>query len=68
LGVTPQFRRMGIATALVEHCLAQLAAQGISRCTIFLIRGNAGGEAFWRQRGWFERTELVAFAKDLTAT
>lgn len=65
LGVAPQFRRMGIATALVEHCLAQLAALGISRCTIFLIRGNAEGEAFWRQGGWFERTELVAFAKDL---
>jgi N-acetylglutamate synthase len=50
LGVAPQFRRLGIATALVEHCLARLAALGISRCTIFLIRGNTGGEAFWRQR------------------
>lgn len=65
LGVAPQFRRMGIATALVEHCLTQLQQLGITRCTIFLIRGNAEGEAFWRKGGWFERTELVAYAKDL---
>ncbi len=65
LGVAPKFRRQGIATALVEHCLAGLKALGLQRCTIFLIAGNAAGEAFWRQRGWFERTELVAFAKNL---
>jgi ribosomal protein S18 acetylase RimI-like enzyme len=66
LGVLPAFRRLGIGTALVEHCLAQLAAVGIGRCTIFLIRGNSAGEAFWRAHGWWERTDLVAFAKELS--
>ena len=65
LGVAPAHRRRGIATALVEHCLSRLAALGIRRCTIFLIAGNAAGEAFWRNSGWRERTDLVAFAKDL---
>ena len=65
LGVSPRFRRRGIATALVDRCLGQLEAAGIRRCTIFLIAGNAGGEAFWRNHGWRERTDLVAFAKDL---
>jgi N-acetylglutamate synthase len=65
LGVAPEFRRLGIATALVEHCLRELTAIGITRCTIFLIRGNADGEAFWRKGGWRERTDLVAFAHDL---
>ncbi|MCI0357393.1 MAG: GNAT family N-acetyltransferase [Planctomycetaceae bacterium] len=65
LGVAPGFRRQGIATQLVDRCLAELARLGIRRCTIFLIRGNADGEAFWRQHGWRERTDLVAFAKDL---
>ena len=65
LGVAPPFRRRGIASALVDHCLSRLAELGIRRCTIFLIAGNAEGEAFWRRGGWFERTELVAFAKDL---
>ncbi len=65
LGVAPPFRRRGIATALVDHCLAELTALGIRRCTIFLIAGNADGETFWRNHGWRERTDLVAFAKDL---
>jgi ribosomal protein S18 acetylase RimI-like enzyme len=65
LGVHPNFRRRGLATALVDRCLAELARLGIRRCTIFLIRGNAEGEAFWCKSGWRERTDLVAFAKDL---
>src|SRR4029453_487904 len=67
LGVHPDFRRQGIATELVDRCLAELARLGIRRCTIFLIRGNADGEAFWRRHGWRERTDLVAFARDLDA-
>jgi ribosomal protein S18 acetylase RimI-like enzyme len=65
LGVHREFRRRGIATQLVDRCLAELSRLGIRRCTIFLIRGNAEGEAFWRSHGWRERTDLVAFARDL---
>jgi ribosomal protein S18 acetylase RimI-like enzyme len=65
LGVAPPFRRLGIATALVDRCLGQLTQLGIRRCTIFLVAGNRDGEAFWRNHGWRERTDLVAFAKDL---
>ena len=65
LGVHPDFRRQGLATQLVNRCQAELARLGIRRCTIFLIRGNADGEAFWRGSGWRERVDLVAFAKDL---
>ena len=65
LGVHANFRRQGLATRLVDRCLAELTSLGIRRCTIFLIRGNAEGEAFWRKSGWRERVDLVAFAKDL---
>ena len=65
LGVHPDFRRQGLASQLVDRCLAELTGLGIRRCTIFLIRGNAEGEAFWRKSGWRERVDLVAFAKDL---
>src|SRR5688572_7853875 len=57
LGVAEAFRGRGLGRELVDHCLAQLTAEGIRRCTIFLITGNAGGEAFWKRTGWRERTD-----------
>ena len=65
LGVAHKFRKLGLGRELVEHCLAQLAAEGIRRCTIFLIVNNEGGEAFWKRTGWRERDDLKVLAKDL---
>jgi ribosomal protein S18 acetylase RimI-like enzyme len=65
LAVAENFQRRAIGRQLVDRCLARLRADGIRRCTIFLITNNAAGEVFWRQTGWFERTDLKAFAKDL---
>ena len=65
LAVAEKFRRQGIARAIVEHCLGSLKAVGIQRCTIFLVADNDSGKTFWLNNGWFERTDLVAFARDL---
>jgi len=65
LAVADKFRRQALGRQLVDRCLARLKAEGVARCTIFLVTDNAHGEAFWRQTGWFERTDLKAFAKDL---
>ena len=65
LGVAEAFRGRGLGRELVDHCLAQLAAEGIRRCTIFLIIDNAGGEAFWKRTGWRDRTDLKVLARDL---
>jgi ribosomal protein S18 acetylase RimI-like enzyme len=65
LAVADEFRRRGIAAALVERALAGLQKLGIRRCSIFLIADNAEGESFWRQTGWWERTDLKVLAKDL---
>jgi len=70
LGVRPEFRRQSIARQLVDRCLDKLSELGIRRCTIFLIRGNNAGEAFWRRyawqgQNWRERTDLVAFSLEL---
>jgi N-acetylglutamate synthase len=64
LGVAAEFRGLGLGRILVEHSLAGLQAQGIRRCSIFLIVGNDGGEAFWKRIGWRERTDLKVLAWD----
>lgn len=64
LAVAAAFRRHGLGRLLVDHSLNRLRKEGISRCTIFLLRGNDVGEAFWRQIGWRERTELTFLAID----
>lgn len=64
LGVAAEFRQQGLASQLVDHCLERLKAEGISRCSIFLIVGNQSGEAFWRRTGWRERSDLKTFARD----
>jgi N-acetylglutamate synthase len=65
MGVAAPFRRLGLGRVLVEHSLARLREEGISRCSIFLIVGNEPGEAFWKRTGWRERTDLKVMARDL---
>ena len=65
LGVAAAFRKLGLGRLLVEHSLAKLKDEGISRCSIFLIVGNEVGEAFWKRTGWRERTDLKVLARDL---
>jgi len=65
LAVAEKFRRRGIARAIVDHCLQLLTRAGIQRCTIFLVADNTSGRDFWLSNGWRERTDLVAFARDL---
>lgn len=68
LAVAEQHRRLGIGKRLVDECLARLTAEGIGRCTIFLVADNDAGRQFWLKSGWFERTDLIAFAHDLKTT
>jgi N-acetylglutamate synthase len=63
LAVAHKWRRQGIAWALVGRCLAKLASVGIPKCNIFLFGDNELGEAFWRQNGWAERSDLKILQK-----
>jgi len=65
LGVAAEFRHLGLGRTLVEHSLARLKEQGISRCSIFLIVGNQVGETFWKRIGWWERTDLKVLAREI---
>jgi GNAT superfamily N-acetyltransferase len=66
LAVSPVHRRQGIGRALVEVCLAGLGSIGIPKCNIFLYADNESGEAFWKQNGWNERSDLKVLQKATT--
>jgi putative acetyltransferase len=52
LAVDAAHRRRGLGRALVERCLAKLAAAGIPKCNIFLFNDNAEGRRFWEKLGY----------------
>ena len=56
LAVAPGHRLRGLGSALVERCLAELAAAGILKCNIFLFDDNAEGRKFWMRMGYHQVT------------
>jgi len=52
LAVDLAHRRQGLGRALVERCLAKLAAAGIPKCNIFLFTENVEGRRFWEKLGY----------------
>jgi ribosomal protein S18 acetylase RimI-like enzyme len=64
LAVAAEFRGRGIGRGLVNRCLRALAAEGITRCSIFVYTRNAPAQGFWRAIGWSLRTDLSMMVKD----
>jgi ribosomal protein S18 acetylase RimI-like enzyme len=62
LAVDAGCRRLGIASELVEHCLAALEREGIHKTHIDVYRDNAAGNAFWRAAGWGRRDDTHRFS------
>jgi ribosomal protein S18 acetylase RimI-like enzyme len=60
--VHPEHRRLGIANALVERCLATLQAIGIHKSHIDVLKGNEDGAAYWRSQGWQLRTDIERYS------
>lgn len=58
LAVAPSHRHLGLGRTLVERALDALAARGIPKCTILVMRSNADGQAFWERLGWTRRDDL----------
>jgi ribosomal protein S18 acetylase RimI-like enzyme len=58
--VIPPYRDKGIGTALVERCLADLAAEGVSMVEVKTLDARSGYEpyvatrAFWERRGFVQ--------------
>jgi ribosomal protein S18 acetylase RimI-like enzyme len=52
LVVKKEFRRKGIARALISQCLSALAKEGIQKCNTFVEDTNVEGRRFWEHMGW----------------
>jgi len=65
LAVAPDARRKRVGRALVDRCLIGLAAEGITRCHIFVYTDNEIGLGFWESAGWFLRGNLLIMSHDM---
>ena len=50
--VARPFRRQGIGTKMVGHCMKQLKDMGINKVALIAFTRNESGNAFWQQIGW----------------
>ena len=50
--VARDYRRRGIGTRMVCHCMERLREMGINKVSLIAFVDNSAGNAFWRQIGW----------------
>jgi ribosomal protein S18 acetylase RimI-like enzyme len=65
LAVAADHQRRGLATWVVDRCLALMAEQGLPRCGLQVYVDNDSGLEFWRRSGWTERMDVRPFTRDL---
>lgn len=56
--VNPQYRRMGVASRLVNVAEDALKKEGIQKVFGLVFRGNDVANAFWEKQGYSLRTNL----------
>ena len=64
--VLPEFRRQGIASALVDEAVNALAKEGITRCCLNIMETNEHGKIFWKKKGWEKKDFLGFYSKSIT--
>ena len=56
--VSPDYRRYGIGSKLVELALGALKDEGINKVLLVAFKKNEGGNAFWESQGFTLREDL----------
>lgn len=59
LAVQTEYRRRGIASALVKKCLIALENEEINKAALVVFSDNKSGNSFWQKLGFIEREDLV---------
>jgi ribosomal protein S18 acetylase RimI-like enzyme len=60
--VLAEYRRQGIANALVERCLASLEQHGILKCHLDVFKTNQAAARYWHSQGWQLRTDIDRYS------
>ncbi|MCS3472658.1 ribosomal protein S18 acetylase RimI-like enzyme [Pseudomonas sp. JUb42] len=60
--VLPEYRRQGIAGVLVERCLNELAALGIHKSHVDVLKTNDLAAAYWAAQGWTLREDIDRYS------
>ncbi|WP_411958990.1 GNAT family N-acetyltransferase [Pseudomonas sp. s4] len=60
--VLSEYRRQGIANALVEHCLLALEAQGIRKFHVDVLKTNPTAAGYWQAQGWQLRSDIDRYS------
>ena len=66
MAVAENCRRQGIASQLLEHCLAALKEQGINKVALLVFNRNEAGNAFWEKNGFAARDDVAYRNRALT--
>lgn len=64
--VLPQYRKQGVASALIEKAEESLQKEGVTRVCLNVMETNASGKAFWQNRGWEKKDFLGFYSKSIT--
>lgn len=60
--VLPEYRKRGIANALVTRCLDELEKIGITKTHIDVFVTNEVGNTYWKRRGWKRRDDVFRYS------
>ncbi|MCI8212202.1 GCN5 family acetyltransferase [Pseudomonas sp. S25] len=60
--VLENYRRQGIANALVERCLSTLESHGILKCHLDVLKTNRAAAHYWSAQGWQLRTDIDRYS------